>query len=71
MAGVAHVPGRQWHSLRRKFASELKHIPLKDLATLGGWKEPTTILTCYIKADEATMRNALEHRRPLAARVAR
>jgi len=65
LAEVPHVKGRQWHSLRRKFASELKHRPLKDLCQLGGWKEPTTVLTCYIKADEATMREALAERTPL------
>lgn len=38
-AEVSHVRGRGWHSLRRKFATELKHVPLKDLCLLGGWKE--------------------------------
>lgn len=27
-----------WHSLRRKFTTELKHIPLTDLCELGSWK---------------------------------
>jgi integrase len=54
-----------WHSLRRKFASELKAIPLKDLAHLGGWKDPATILKCYQKPDEATQRAALEQRQTL------
>ncbi len=35
-----------WHSFRRKFATELKDLPLKDLCALGGWKDPRTILTC-------------------------
>jgi integrase len=56
-----------WHSLRRKFASELKAIPLKDLAHLGGWKDPATILKCYQKPDEATQRAALEQRQTLRA----
>jgi len=64
-AGIPHVAHRGWHSLRRKFATELKDTPLKDLCTLGGWKEPTTILTCYQQADDATMRKALEERVPL------
>lgn len=25
-----------WHSLRRQFATDLKHIPLSDLCALGG-----------------------------------
>jgi integrase len=59
--------GRGWHSLRRKFATEMKHTPLKDLCYLGGWKDPQTVLKCYQRPDETTMREALAHRRPLEA----
>jgi integrase len=54
------------HSLRRMFATELKGIPLKDLCALGGWKDAQTVLKCYQKADEATMREAFAMRRPVA-----
>ncbi len=54
--------GRGWHSLRRKFATELKDVPLRDLCHLGGWKDPQTVLKCYQKPDEATMRQALAQR---------
>ncbi len=57
-----------WHSLRRKFASELKATPLRDLAQLGGWKDVQTLLTCYITPDEATQRAALAQRKTLYAR---
>jgi hypothetical protein len=66
-AGLDHVKGQGWHSLRRKFATELKGIPLKDLCKLGGWESPDTILTSYQSADEATMREALTARRTLRA----
>ena len=56
-------PGRGWHSLRRKFASDLKHVPLKTLCELGGWKTHETLLTCYQQTDEGEMRGALESRR--------
>lgn len=62
LAGLKKEPGRGWHSLRRKFATELKHVPLMDLCYLGGWKEPQTVLKCYQKPDEATMRQALATR---------
>ena len=52
-----------WHSLRRKFATELKDTPLKDLCALDGWKDHNTVLKCYQHADEATMREALAKRR--------
>ncbi|MDP3937777.1 MAG: site-specific integrase [Deltaproteobacteria bacterium] len=64
-AGVPRVKGLGWHSLRRKFATELKHTPLKDLCYLGGWKEPQTVLKCYQRADEGTMREALASRKRL------
>jgi integrase len=62
LAGPEHVEQMGWHSLRRKFATELKEIPLKDLCHLGGWKSPQTVVTCYQQADEGTMRKALEGR---------
>ena len=32
----------------------MKEAPLKDLAHLGRWKDPKTLLTCYQMADERT-----------------
>ena len=55
--------GRGWHSLRRKFASDLKQIPLKTLQELGGWKTHETILMCYQHVNEGEMREALKNRR--------
>ncbi len=70
LAKAAGLPTGQrfgWHSLRRKFATELKEMPLKDLCALGGWKSPATILTCYQTPDEATQRSALAQRKSLSA----
>jgi len=61
-AVIARVPGRGWHSLRRKFATELKGASLKDLCALGGWKDHNTILKRYQQADPEAMRIALEQR---------
>jgi integrase len=66
LAGIEHVRGRAWHSLRRKFATELKHAPLSDLKDLGGWKDHNTILKCYQRGDDSTKRAALASRRPLS-----
>ena len=63
LAGLEPKPGRGWHSLRRKFASDLMDQPLKVLCELGGWREAKTVLQCYQRADEAQLRNALENRR--------
>ena len=63
LAGLAPKRGRGWHSLRRKFASDLMDQPLKVLCELGGWKTPHTILQCYQQADENQLRKALQDRR--------
>ena len=63
LAGLEPKPGRGWHSLRRKFASDLIDQPLKVLCDLGGWKEARTVLQCYQHTDEVQLRTALEARR--------
>lgn len=67
LAGLERVPGRGWHSLRRKFASDLMNEPLKTLCQLGGWKSPQTVLMCYQHADERELRRALDARRNRSA----
>lgn len=62
LAELEHVDGMGWHALRRRFASELKHIPLKDLAGLGGWQDERTILECYQSTDLEAQREALKRR---------
>jgi hypothetical protein len=62
-AGLGHISRLGWHSLRRKFANDLRHVPLKDLASLGGWKDTQTLLKCYLKEDEQAMVDALKSRR--------
>ena len=63
LAGLEPRKRRGWHSLRRKFASDLMHKPLKVLSQLGGWKNPQTILICYQHPDQQQMREALADRR--------
>ncbi len=63
LAGLEPKRGRGWHSLRRKFASDLMDQPLKVLCDLGGWKTAHTVLQCYQRADEGQLRKALESRR--------
>ena len=56
-----------WHALRRQFASELRHVPLRDLCDLGGWRSAQTVLTCYQTPDAEAQREALGKRRELRA----
>lgn len=62
---MEHIDGLGWHGLRRKFATELKSVPLTDLSHLGGWKTATTVIECYQQPDEVTMRKALMERKRL------
>ena len=59
---IERIPGRGWHSLRRKFATDLKAEPMADVQALGGWKDPNTILKCYMKSDVEAMQSALTRR---------
>ena len=47
-----------------------RRLPLKDVAAAGGWKDVTTLLTCYQHADEATMLKVMESPVRLASRRA-
>lgn len=49
------LAGGLWHPYRRKWASERMHLPLKAVADAGGWKDITTLTTCYQHTDDATL----------------
>ena len=63
LAGLKPRRSCGWHSLRRKFTSDLINQPLKMLCELGGWKTAETVLQCYQRADEGQLRKAREERR--------
>jgi integrase len=48
--------GGLWHSMRRKWATERKGYPVKDVAAAGGWRDEGTMLTSYQQVDAATIR---------------
>ncbi len=63
LAELEPKKGRGWHSLRRKFASDLMDAPLKVLCDLGGWKTAMTILQCYQRPNQDRLRKTLEEYR--------
>ena len=71
LAGLEPKPGRGWHSLRRKFASDLMDQPLKVLCELGGWRTAQTVLQCYQRPAEDRLRKALEQRRNVCSQPGR
>jgi integrase len=54
-AGLEHEAGGAWHAFRRMWATARKHMPVKDVAEAGGWKDTATLLKCYQHADPDTM----------------
>src|SRR2546425_606361 len=57
------VPQRRgmWHSIRRKWATERKGYPVKDVAAAGGWKTEEVLVTSYQQADAETIKNVVLH----------
>lgn len=58
-AGGPRKRGQGFHSLRRKFATDLREAPLKVVAELGGWKSTRTLVECYQLPDHEALRRAL------------
>lgn len=52
--------GSLWHALRRKWATERKHLPVVDIAAAGGWRDVQTVLECYMREDAATIKQVIE-----------
>jgi integrase len=65
LAGLEKVDRRRWHSLRRKWATETKGMPLKDQAHAGGWKSTRVLQDIYTQPDWETMRAGLASRSTL------
>lgn len=53
-----------YHSVRREFATNLDRdgVSLAQICALGGWQDPTTVMKCYMRPNQAAMRAALENR---------
>jgi integrase len=63
LAKLPKQDGTGIHGLRRKFATERKHLPVQDVASVGGWKDLDTLLQVYQQPDEATQRRVLSEPR--------
>src|SRR3989441_9064742 len=57
------VPQRRgmWHSSRRKWATERKGHPVKDVAAAGGWRTEEVLTTSYQQADAETIKKVVLH----------
>ena len=55
LAEVPKMDGSLWHAYRRKWSTERKHLPDRDVAAAGGWSDLTSLRTCYQQVDDATL----------------
>jgi hypothetical protein len=49
-----------WHTLRRLWASERRHLPAQDVAAAGGWRSLQVMQSAYQHADAATIYQVVE-----------
>ncbi|MEO5800291.1 MAG: hypothetical protein ABIZ70_07250 [Gemmatimonadales bacterium] len=63
LAGLERINGRGWHSIRRTFSIEVRHLPLKDGLELGGWRDVRTFVETYQPVDLVHLKKALAGRR--------
>ena len=61
LAELTPPPQGLWHSIRRKWASERKGYPVKDVAAAGGWRDTETLLRSYLQVDAETVRQVVLH----------
>jgi len=54
---------------RRKWATERKYLPLKDVAAAGGWRDTETLLTSYQQPDDETLLAVMNEERKVRDRV--
>ncbi len=61
LAELTPQPRGMWHPLRRKWATERKGHPVKDVAFAGGWRTERTMLSSYQQVDAETVRQVVLH----------
>ncbi len=60
LAGLPKLRGTRWHGYRRLFATELKALPLKDVAAAGGWSSTETVQRIYQQAEAEGVLSAVQ-----------
>jgi integrase len=58
-AGQPKLKRGLWHPYRRKWVSERRHLPVRDVMEAGGWDDYQTFLNCYTITTPATVASVL------------
>jgi integrase len=53
-AGIPKLKGGLWHAYRRKWGTDKKDLPVKDVMAVGGWADMATFLRSYQQTDHDT-----------------
>lgn len=69
-AELPKLKGGLWHPYRRKWATERKDLPIKDVMAAGGWLDVDTLLKSYQHADRSTLLRVMNEPRKLSDAVA-
>jgi hypothetical protein len=59
-----------FHAYRRKWATERKHLPAKDVAEAGSWLDTRSLEECYQQADDETLLQVVSEPRKLRETIA-
>jgi integrase len=55
LAGLPRLERGAWHTFRRLWASERRHLPAQDVMAAGGWRDVRVMQRAYQHADPATV----------------
>ncbi len=55
LAGLKPMERGAWHAFRRMWACQRKHLPVRDVAAAGGWRDVTVLQGVYEAADQETL----------------
>ena len=70
-AGIDHLEGGAFHPFRRMWATERKHLPDKDVAAAGGWRDIESLRKSYQQVDEKTLLQVMPKGHIVRSRVGR
>lgn len=61
LAKLPHMARGGWHSFRRMWASERRHLPAQDVAAAGGWRSLNVMRSAYQHAEADVVLRVVEN----------
>ncbi|HEX8726057.1 MAG TPA: tyrosine-type recombinase/integrase [Gemmatimonadaceae bacterium] len=61
LAKLPKMERGSWHTFRRLWSSERRHLPAQDVAAAGGWRSLSTMRSAYQQADAKTVYEVIEN----------